>query len=153
MMIFAWLRNLPVALISLVPNMLPVTLIGAFLTLSGRGIEFSNGLALTVAFGIAVDDTLHVLNRLNLAGGVTDISRDRLKTALGEVAPALVTTSTVLILGMGGTLLAQNKEVTDFGKIAMSVYVLALIADLVILPAILARFGPGAYLRRARGSP
>ncbi len=153
LLIFAWLRNLPVALISLVPNMLPVTLIGAFLTLSGRGIEFSNGLALTVAFGIAVDDTLHVLNRLNLAGGVTDISRDRLETALGEVAPALVTTSTVLILGMGGTLLAQNKEVTDFGKIAMSVYVLALIADLVILPAILARFGPGAYLRRARGSP
>ena len=130
--------------------MLPVTLIGAFLTLSGRGIEFSNGLALTVAFGIAVDDTLHVLNRLKLAGGVTEISRARLEKALHEVAPALVTTSTVLILGMGGTLLAHNREVIDFGKIAMSVYVLALIADLVVLPAILARFGPGAYLGRTK---
>ncbi len=152
LLILAWFRNLPIALISLVPNMLPVTLIGAALMLTGRGIEFSNGLALTVAFGIAVDDTLHVLNRLKLSGGVTGISRARLQSALDDVAPALVTTSTVLILGMGGTLFAENKGVTDFGKIAMSVYLLALFADLVILPALLARFGPGAYLRRRRGS-
>lgn len=147
LLIYLWLGSLRVALISLVPNMLPVTLIGAFLMLSGGGIQFSNALALTVAFGIAVDDTLHVLNRLKLTGGVRGLTQARLRAALDEVAPALVTTSTVLVLGMGGTLFAENKAVTDFGMIAMSVYVLALIADLVVLPAVLARFGPGAYLR------
>jgi predicted RND superfamily exporter protein len=128
--------------ISLVPNMLPVTLIGAWLMLSGRGIEFSNGLALTVAFGVAVDDTLHVLNRLRLNGGIAHFQRARVFAALEEVTPALVTTSLVLVLGMGGTLFAENKGVSDFGKIAMAVYVLALIADLIVLPAALAVFGP-----------
>lgn len=150
LLIFVWLGNLRIALVSLVPNMLPVTMIGAALMLTGRGIEYSNALALTVAFGIAVDDTLHVLNRLKLGGGVHHITPARLRTALEEVAPALVTTSTVLILGMSGTLFAENKGVTDFGKIAMSVYALALLADLVVLPALLARFGPGTYLRRER---
>ncbi|WP_188529384.1 efflux RND transporter permease subunit [Sinisalibacter lacisalsi] len=141
-LIFIWLGNLRIALISLVPNMLPVTLIGAWLMLTGKGIEFSNGLALTVAFGVAVDDTLHVLNRLRLNGGIAHFERARVAAALEEVAPALVTTSLVLVLGMGGTLFAENKGVSDFGKIAMAVYLLALIADLIILPAVLAVFGP-----------
>jgi len=150
LLILAWLRNLRVALIALIPNMLPVTLIGGWLMLSGSGIAFSNGLALTVAFGIAVDDTLHVLNRLKLAGGVQEITRAGLETAFGEVTPALVTTSVVLFLGMSGTLLAENKGVAEFGAIAMSVFVLALLADLLVLPAALAAFGPGSYLKRRR---
>jgi hypothetical protein len=152
LLILLWLRNLRVAIISLIPNMLPVTLIGGWLMLSGSGIEFSNGLALTIAFGIAVDDTLHVLNRLRLAGGVEQITRARLEEAFSEVAPALVTTSVVLFLGMSGSFLAENKSVAEFGGIAMSVFVLAVIADLLVLPALLASFGPGSYLRRQRKS-
>jgi hypothetical protein len=146
-LILVWLRNLRIAIISLIPNLLPVSLIGAWLALSGRGIEFSNGLALTVAFGIAVDDTLHVLNRLRLSGGVGRIDRPRLAAALHEVTPALVTTSAVLVLGVGGTIFAETKSVMDFGMIAIAVYVLALICDLMVLPACLARFGPNSYLR------
>lgn len=149
-LIYLWLRNLRIALLSLLPNMLPVTLIGAWLMLSGRGIEFSNGLALTVAFGIAVDDTLHVLNRLRLTGGVDRIERDRLVQAFREVAPALVTTSAVLILGMSGVFFAENRGVSEFGQIAMAVYALALLADLLVLPAALAVFGPRSYLRHRK---
>ncbi len=145
-----WLRNLRVALLALLPNMLPVTVIGAWVMLSGRGIEFSNALALTVAFGIAVDDTLHALNRLRLTGGVTRLSRRRLYDAFDEVAPALVTTSLVLVFGVGGTFFAENKAVGDFGKIAMAVYALALVADLFVLPALLAAFGPQASREKWR---
>lgn len=149
-LIMIWLRNLRVALISLLPNMLPVSLIGGWLMYSGAGIEFPNALALTVAFGIAVDDTLHVLNRLALSGGVTQISRERLESAYREVTPALVTTSVVLFLGMSGGFFAENQGVADFSKIAMSVFVLALVADLLILPAALATFGPNSYLKNKR---
>ena len=41
-----------------------MALIGGWLALTGQGIKLANGLALTVAFGVAVDDTLHVLNRI-----------------------------------------------------------------------------------------
>jgi predicted RND superfamily exporter protein len=144
-----WLRSIRVALISLIPNILPVSLIGAWLALSGHGIEFANGLALAVAFGVAVDDTLHVLNRLRLTGGFSRIERARLREALDEATPALVTTSTVLVLAMGGSIFATTKGVADFGTIAMSVYILALIADLLVLPAVLAVFGPHAQPGRS----
>lgn len=147
LLIWVWLRSLRVALIALIPNMLPVTLIGGWLMLSGSGIAFSNGLALTIAFGIAVDDTLHVLNRLRLAGGVHRVTRAGLVTAFAEVSPALVTTSVVLFLGTSGTILAENLGVAEFGVIAMAVFVLALVADLLVLPAALATLGPRSYLR------
>ena len=72
------------------------------------------------------------------------IERARLREALDEATPALVTTSTVLVLAMGGSIFATTKGVADFGAIAMSVYILALIADLLVLPAVLAVFGPHA---------
>ncbi len=148
LLIFFWLRNARIALLSLIPNMLPVTMIGAWLMLSGTGVTFANGFALTVAFGIAVDDTLHVLNRLRLSDAVHRIELAPLREALAEVTPALVTTSAVLVLGMGGIFLADNKGVYDFGQIAISVYILALLADLLVLPACLAAFGPKSYLWR-----
>ncbi|PID35949.1 MAG: hypothetical protein CR993_07185 [Rhodobacterales bacterium] len=150
LLIYFWLRNARIALLSLIPNMLPVTMIGAWLMLSGTGVTFANGFALTVAFGIAVDDTLHVLNRLRLSGAVHRIDLAPLREALAEVTPALVTTSAVLVLGMSGIFLAENKSTYDFGKIAISVYILALLADLLVLPACLAAFGPKSYLRRKR---
>lgn len=150
LLIFFWLGNFRVALIALIPNMLPVTLIGGWLMVSGSGIAFSNGLALTVAFGIAVDDTLHVLNRLRLSGDLSTLGRERIAAAFAEVTPALVTTSIVLALGMSGTILAENLAVAEFGAIAMVVVVLSLVADLLVLPAVLAALGPGAYLNRRR---
>ncbi len=140
LLIMVWLRNIRIALISMIPNMLPVTLVGAWLALSGGGIDFSNGMALTVAFGIAVDDTLHVLNRLHLSGGVTRIRRRRLRAVFDEVSPALITTSVLLVFGMIGTLFAHNEGVAIFGRITILVYILALIADLLVLPAALIIF-------------
>ena len=87
-----------------------------------------------------------------LTGGIAAIDRDRLNTAIQEVAPALVTTSLVLILGMSGVFFADNREVGDFGKIAITVYGLALVADLLVLPAVLAVFGPRTYLKRRKES-
>lgn len=148
LLIFIWLRDLRIALISLLPNMLPVTLIGGWLMVSGAGIEFANALALTVAFGVAVDDTLHVLNRLALVGAIRRITREGLSEAFREVTPALVTTSVVLFLGMSGGHFAQNTGVAEFAAVATSVLVLALVADLLVLPAALATFGPHSYLRK-----
>lgn len=148
-LIAIWLRNIRISLISLIPNMLPITILGTWMMYSRGGVEFSTAMALTVAFGIAVDDTLHVLNRLHLSGGVDRIELRRLRAVFVEVSPALITTSVLLVLGMSGTLFAENKGVADFGEVAIAVYALALIADLVVLPAALIAFdGRGKHRMR-----
>ncbi len=149
-----WLRNPVLGLIALVPNVLPVALVGAWLTLSGAGLEFSSGIALTIAFGLAIDDTIHVLNRMRLdARPGQAVDRALVPGSLARVAPALVITSGVLSFGLLATQFGQLDTVAYFGRLSIAAFVLALVADLTVLPAILivaARLLPARLLRIRR---
>ncbi len=133
-----WLRSVPLGLVALVPNVLPVAIVGATLALSGKGLQFTSGIALTIAFGLAIDDTVHVLNRLRLNGARgLSMSRAQIMASVRRVSPALVVTSVVLSAGISGTQFAQLASVVLFGQLSIAVYVLALLADLLVLPALL----------------
>ena len=146
-----WLRNPVIGLVALIPNVLPVALVGAWLTLSGAGLEFSSGIALTIAFGLAIDDTVHVLNRLRLDGAPGQpIDPALIRSALARVSPALVITSGVLSFGLIGTQVGQLPLIAYFGRLSVAAFVLALIADLLVLPALLitlTRIVPARFLR------
>ena len=146
-----WLRNPVLGLVALIPNVLPVALVGAWLTLSGAGLEFSSGIALTIAFGLAIDDTIHVLNRMRLdAGPGQAVDRELIMGSLRRVSPALVITSAVLSFGLLGTQFGQLPMIAYFGRLSIAAFVLALIADLLVLPAVLIvmqRLLPARFLR------
>jgi predicted RND superfamily exporter protein len=131
-----WFRNLRYGLVALLPNILPILLVGAWLAVSGRGLQFSSGIALTIAFGIAVDDTVHILNRLRLhAPKGRPFDRAALGVALAEATPVLVVTTAVLSIGLLGTLFATIPTIAWFGILSIAVFLLAILADLVVLPA------------------
>lgn len=150
LLIMLWLRNPLIGLLALLPNVLPVALVGAWLALSGNGLEFSSGIALTIAFGLVIDDTIHVLNRLrlNMADG-SPMQPELILRSVRQVSPALVVTSLVLSFGLVGTLFAALPSVGYFGKLSIFAFALALIADLLILPACLivaSRMLPARFL-------
>lgn len=146
-----WLRDAALGLLVIVPNLIPVSMVGAWLFMSGTGLQFTSGIALTLAFGLAIDDSLHVLNRVRLGarpgGGLS--TSDAILPAMTLVAPILVITSFVLVAGMSGTLFATLPTVAFFGKLSIVVFALALIADLLVLPALLKHFGPWRHGRNA----
>lgn len=120
---------------ALLPNILPIILVGAFLQITGQGLQFSGALAMTIALGIAVDDTIHLLSRMKHhereAGiGIPIIS------ALTEVGPVLISTSFILVLGIAVTGFSQMPTIANFGFLSGLVIILALAADLLVLPAI-----------------
>jgi predicted RND superfamily exporter protein len=138
-----WFGSALYGLVALVPNILPIVCVGAWLFLSGNGLQFSSAIALTIAFGIAVDDTVHVLNRLRLTA-----PRDRpfdpqsVRQVFADLAPVLVTTTVVLAFGMLGSQFSAVPTIAYFGLLCIAVFALALIAVLVVLPAVmLARLG------------
>lgn len=138
LLIAIWLRDPLAGVVALVPNVLPIALVGAWLAWSGHGLEFTSGIALTVAFGLAIDDTVHVLNRLRLNhGGRIWADPDGSIASVRQVAPALVITSLVLTCGLAGTQFADLSSVGYFGLLAIAVFFLAVIADLLVLPALL----------------
>lgn len=133
-----WYRSLGYGLLALVPNVLPIACVGAWLALSRNGLQFSSAIALTIAFGIAVDDTIHVLNRLRLTAPIDKpFDFDAIKQAFTEISPALVTTTLVLSFGLLGTQFANIPTIQYFGALTIAVFALALLSVLVALPALM----------------
>ena len=50
-------------LIAFLPNVFPIVASGALLYLLGVGLDYAGIIALTVAFGLAVDNTMHFIHR------------------------------------------------------------------------------------------
>ncbi|MGI9426517.1 MAG: efflux RND transporter permease subunit [Hyphomicrobiaceae bacterium] len=124
---------------SLLPNALPVLAAEAGVWMMRDGLEMSTVIALTIGFGLAVDDTVHLLNhyviekrKSQAAGGDASMA---MQTALKAVSPALVATTVVLCAALTVTALSSLTTVTYFGLVVISILVFALAADLLVLPS------------------
>lgn len=128
-------RSPACALLSVLPNVIPVFVAGSAIYLWGKGLEYASVMALTVAFGLAVDDTIHFMNRFRLErgqGGDVDAAVER---TLVRVGPVLAATSVILIAGLGVTLLSEMESTRIFGQLCIVTLAAALISDLLLLPA------------------
>ncbi len=134
LIIALWLKSVKAGVLALAANILPVALVGAALGATGLGVSFAAGIAMTLAFGIAVDDTIHVMNRFRLTSA---FEPQRLVRAMQDVTPPVVVTSMVLVGGLFGAFGANLPTVEEFGGLAIAVFLLALIADLAFLPALM----------------
>lgn len=149
-----WFANWRYGLVALVPNVLPILVVGAWLVVSGRGLQFSSGIALTVAFGIAVDDTVHIINRLKLnAPRHKPFDPEAIHRSVLEVTPALVVTTAVLSFGLLSTFSSASPMIGYFGVLSIAVFILAILADLVVLPACLMLLHRLGKQPRTRGGP
>ena len=130
-------RSREVALLSIVPNLLPIAAAGAGLYLRNLGLEYASVIGLTVAFGLAVDDSIHFLNRLHLERQRTNSQREAVSNTLIHIGPVLILTTMVLVCGLAVTILSELPSMRQFGSLAMTTLIAALVADLLILPAII----------------
>ena len=140
-------RSLRIGLVSIVPNVLPLAAIGAFLALSGRPLQFTSVTVFSVCLGIAVDDTIHLLVALRRERHRGGTALERVRRAVATVGPALVITTALLIVSFGAIFLSEMPLLRLFAVLCCSTFAIALVADLIFLPALLVAFGvdpPGA---------
>ncbi len=130
-------RSLDAALLSIVPNLFPIVTVGAFLYLSGEGLQFASVMGLTVAFGLAVDDTIHFLNRYQLEQQKQGRVSDHVRETIAHIGPVLISTTLVLLCGLSVTILSDLPVTRLFGELSMATLAAALVADLLILPALI----------------
>ncbi|MEL7049557.1 MAG: MMPL family transporter, partial [Pseudomonadota bacterium] len=116
---------------------------------AGEGMQFASIIAITVAFSLAIDSTIHFLNRFRLEedriGGAPGTHILALQRTVLHIGPAVVLTTIVLALGLGVTMLSDLPSLRLFGQLSAACLFASLIAQLVILPASIAlyrRFTP-----------
>lgn len=130
--------SLRLGLLSLLPNLIPILGVEAWLFASGQQLSMTAAVALTIAFGIVVDDSIHYLNCYQRARGAGDGSAA--VTAIAAVTPPIAASTALLVAGLSVTLASSLPTVTVFGQLVSAALVLALIASLFILPSFINRF-------------
>lgn len=135
-------RSIRIGLISIIPNLFPLVLAGSFLVATGQYLEMVSVCSFTICLGIAVDDTIHFLTRYAEERAKTDDEDEAIRKAFTGVGTALIMTTTVLLAGFATVLMSENREHRIFAWMGGITIGAALFADLVFLPALLARFSP-----------
>jgi predicted RND superfamily exporter protein len=136
-LIFA-LRSLKIGLISLLPNLAPAAMgFGLWGLLNGQvGLGLSIVMGLTL--GIVVDDTVHFLSKYLRARREQGLdAADAVRYAFHTVGIALVVTTVVLIAGFMVLTQSGFKLNSDMGLLTAITIALALMADFLLLPALL----------------
>ncbi len=142
-------RSIAVGVVSFLPNFLPIVATGALLFVTGSGMQFTSVIALTVAFGIAVDGSVHFLNRFLLTGHGTARLSERLIETSKHVGPVLAGTTLIIVAGLSTTLTSGLPTISMFGRIAALTLAVALIGDVVVLPALMAGLAQRWFGRRS----
>ena len=63
-------KSIKISLLSLVPNILPLLIVTSVMWVGGIDLKISTSLIFTLAFGIAVDDTIHLLSKYNYTSSI-----------------------------------------------------------------------------------
>jgi predicted RND superfamily exporter protein len=130
------------ALVSLVPNLFPILGTQAYLWSSGAGLQLTTVLALTIAFGIAVDDTIHFLSHyLHDRRNEGRSHIEAVKHTLERIGGAIIATTIILCSGTAIVAFSALPQVALFGSLFVITLTLALLGDLFILPALLVAGG------------
>jgi predicted RND superfamily exporter protein len=135
-------RSLRFGLLTLVPNVLPLVTAATVLWLRGDGLEVQAVVTFSICLGVAVDNTIHVLNRFvrSVMDGA-DI-RSAVETAIVRAGYALTITTLTMLGGFGAGLLSELPALRLFSLLSCVALVTALFASLVLLPALLICFRP-----------
>ncbi len=163
------LRSARLAVAAVLPNLLPLAVGYALVGLAGVVLDPLSAVILTLAVGLAVDDSIHVLARAREAERAGRGPLEAIAESAAHGGRAVLVTSLVLAGGLSVNLGSSFPPLVALGALGTAVILLALGADLVVLPACwaLARGGGGgiaptggrapgravARLRRRRRSP
>ncbi len=141
MLIILW-RSFKLGLLAMIPNFITIYLGVAIMGYLGMTMNMITVLLGGIALGLAVDDTVHIIN------GIRHKIRDEkatleeaIESTLVKIGPMLVITSLVLAGGFMMFSFSEMAALSAFGLLLSLVILVALLFDLLVIPAIIKVFG------------
>ena len=145
----AMLGSLRAGLISMIPNAFPALVIFGGMGWAGQLCDIGAMMTASVALGIAVDDTIHFLSWFR-RGVQQEFGRsEAVHLAYRRCGKAMLQTTVICGLGMLVFGLSSFVPTARFASLMFMLLLLALVGDLVLLPALLT--GPlGRYFTKTQ---
>ncbi len=133
-------RSFTIVLITMVTNLFPLLFIAGLMGFAGIELKTSTAIIFTIAFGIAVDDTIHFLGKfkyelLKGKGKLYALKRSYLTTG-----KAMILTTLILCAGFLLLIFSDFLGTLYLGVLMCITLFVALIADITLLPVLLLLF-------------
>ncbi len=123
------------AAVAAIPNLFPVLFTELIIFMRGGNINVTEVVALTLAFGIAIDNAVHVINVFNSERNSGKDVQTALRDAILEVAPALGASTLIICASTAVVLTSVLPILSIIGTLIIAILIIALITNLTILPA------------------
>jgi predicted RND superfamily exporter protein len=130
-------RSWRMMLLSVLPNILPLCMIAGLMGWAGIEMKVTISIIFSIAFGIAVDDTLHLLSRLKVELAKGSSLPMALRVTYLSTGKAMILTAMVIAAGFGTLMLSDFKSTFYVGMMISVTLIFALIAELVLMPVLL----------------
>lgn len=132
--------SIKIGLVAMFPNLLPIITVFGLMGYMGVSLDTDTLLIAPIIIGIAIDDTIHFLTHYRagmIAGKPMETS---IRYTIREAGQAITFTSIVLSLGFMVFLLSSHVALQNFGMLSAVAIMVALITDLLLLPALCVLF-------------
>ena len=134
----ALFKSLKLAALSVLPSVLPLVIVAGIMGLSGIKLRPTTAMIFAIAFGIAVDDTIHFIARFRqeirrLNGNY----RAAITETMLTTGKAIISTTVVLLLGFSVLLFSRFIPQFQFGLLAGLILLIALLASITLLPILI----------------
>jgi predicted RND superfamily exporter protein len=133
-------RSLRIGLLSILPNIFPLVATLWLMAVAGIELRTATIIIFSISLGIAVNDTIHFIARYN-----EELSRGARReaaivSAMRSAGRAMIVTTLILAGGFLVDLISEFVALRQFGYLASFTLLMALLGDLLILPACLILF-------------
>jgi predicted RND superfamily exporter protein len=133
-------NSFKMAFLSIIPNVVPLAFIGGSMGFLATNINMSTSIIFTIAFGIAVDDTIHFLSKYKIESSKGKSILYSLKRTYLSTGKAIIITTIILCGGFIALVFSDFKSTFLIGVYVSLILLFAVITDLMLLPILLLIF-------------
>lgn len=126
--------------IAVLPNLLPLLVIAGLMGITGINIKISTSIIFAIAFGIAVDDTIHFMSKLKIEMNKGKDLIYALKRTYLSTGKAIIVTSLILCSGFMILIVSSISSTFYIGLLVSLTLLFAVLSDLFFLPVLILMF-------------
>ncbi len=131
-------RGIARGAVAMIPNVLPVLVVFGGMGWLGISVDIGSMMSASIALGVAVDDTIHYLSWFRDSLKLQPSRNDAILDAYRRCATPTLQTALISGLGLSVFAFSTFMPTRQFGFLMLTILVAGVIAELIMLPALLA---------------
>jgi predicted RND superfamily exporter protein/CRP-like cAMP-binding protein len=128
--------SIKIGIIAICANIFPILMSLGIMGWLGIELSMATGLFASVAFGLAIDDTIHYLTRYNREYRIEIDNYDAMNKTLKQLGRPIIFTTLTVSIGFSVLIFSSFKPTAYFGILMMIAMSAALVSALFIVPTL-----------------